>query len=144
MHIGCEIVQGSMTNRAFHSLASIESERLVDERMILFRQMGESPDPSCIFGKDCAIRQVSRGATGVQNKRDGIVERITRCGLHGFNERISKSAFWYSGNGLRARFPVQTDAMQIGRAHVWNSSHANISYAVFCLKKKKKKYIKQQ
>src|SRR3712207_8543410 len=25
---------------------------------------------------------------------------------------------------------------KIGRAHVWNSSHANISYAVFCLKKK--------
>src|SRR3712207_7786754 len=27
---------------------------------------------------------------------------------------------------------------EIGRAHVLNSSHANISYAVFCLKKKKK------
>src|SRR5574340_1485561 len=26
---------------------------------------------------------------------------------------------------------------QIGRAHVWNSSHQKISYAVFCLKKKK-------
>src|SRR3712207_8543202 len=25
---------------------------------------------------------------------------------------------------------------EIGRAHVLNSSHANISYAVFCLKKK--------
>src|SRR3712207_8554853 len=29
-------------------------------------------------------------------------------------------------------------AGEIGRAHVLNSSHANISYAVFCLKKKKK------
>src|SRR5205807_10335769 len=28
--------------------------------------------------------------------------------------------------------------MEIGRAHVWNSSHLVISYAVFCLKKKKK------
>src|SRR3712207_7914652 len=27
---------------------------------------------------------------------------------------------------------------EIGRAHRLNSSHANISYAVFCLKKKKK------
>src|SRR3712207_7810318 len=27
---------------------------------------------------------------------------------------------------------------EIGRAHGLNSSHANISYAVFCLKKKKK------
>src|SRR5256885_11280821 len=26
--------------------------------------------------------------------------------------------------------------VQIGRAHVWNSSHLVISYAVFCLKKK--------
>src|SRR3712207_7476082 len=26
--------------------------------------------------------------------------------------------------------------LEIGRAHVLNSSHANISYAVFCLKKK--------
>src|SRR3712207_7880164 len=29
---------------------------------------------------------------------------------------------------------------QIGRAQRLNSSHANISYAVFCLKKKKKHY----
>src|SRR3712207_7872347 len=29
-----------------------------------------------------------------------------------------------------------TGRMKIGRAHVLNSSHANISYAVFCLKKK--------
>src|SRR2546430_9959477 len=26
---------------------------------------------------------------------------------------------------------------EIGRAHVWNSSHSQNSYAVFCLKKKK-------
>src|SRR3712207_8480904 len=30
---------------------------------------------------------------------------------------------------------------EIGRAHRLNSSHANISYAVFCLKKKTKKQI---
>src|SRR3712207_7914816 len=28
------------------------------------------------------------------------------------------------------------EVVEIGRAHVLNSSHANISYAVFCLKKK--------
>src|SRR3712207_7163006 len=33
--------------------------------------------------------------------------------------------------------------LKIGRAHVLNSSHANISYAVFCLKKKKKIYKKR-
>src|SRR5688572_32530146 len=31
------------------------------------------------------------------------------------------------------------ERIEIGRAHVWNSSHSQISYAVFCLKKKKKK-----
>src|SRR3712207_6958281 len=30
---------------------------------------------------------------------------------------------------------------EIGRAHVLNSSHANISYAVFCLKKKTKIFL---
>src|SRR3712207_7741805 len=30
----------------------------------------------------------------------------------------------------------ETWLQEIGRAHVLNSSHANISYAVFCLKKK--------
>src|SRR3712207_7105461 len=32
---------------------------------------------------------------------------------------------------------------KIGRAHGLNSSHANISYAVFCLKKKKKSKLHQ-
>src|SRR2546421_1481504 len=32
---------------------------------------------------------------------------------------------------------------QIGRAHVWNSSHDQISYAVFCLKKKTIRVEKQ-
>src|SRR5476651_2857508 len=45
---------------------------------------------------------------------------------------------------VRRRYPhelsggMKQRAVKIGRAHV-NSSHANISYAVFCLKKKKKK-----
>src|SRR5438045_7578483 len=32
------------------------------------------------------------------------------------------------------------EATQIGRAHGLNSSHLGISYAVFCLKKKKKEH----
>src|SRR3989442_4578696 len=32
---------------------------------------------------------------------------------------------------------VHGDPLEIGRAHVLNSSHVRISYAVFCLKKKK-------
>src|SRR3712207_8591252 len=37
--------------------------------------------------------------------------------------------------GIESRGP--RERVEIGRAHVLNSSHANISYAVFCLKKKK-------
>src|SRR3712207_7075423 len=39
---------------------------------------------------------------------------------------------------MTARTARDPKEMEIGRAHVLNSSHANISYAVFCLKKKKK------
>src|SRR3712207_7809354 len=52
------------------------------------------------------------------------------------------------GNGVvldPALFKAEAEALEasghslkIGRAHVLNSSHANISYAVFCLKKKNK------
>src|SRR3712207_8628804 len=35
-----------------------------------------------------------------------------------------------------ARDGDEVHAVEIGRAHRLNSSHANISYAVFCLKKK--------
>src|SRR3712207_8140885 len=37
----------------------------------------------------------------------------------------------------RGEWPAD-EPLEIGRAHVLNSSHANISYAVFFLKKKKK------
>src|SRR5256886_12376069 len=46
-------------------------------------------------------------------------------------------------DGLGSRYTFDTDLLipdQIGRAHVWNSSHSQISYAVFCLKKKKDGY----
>src|SRR5438132_8192451 len=47
--------------------------------------------------------------------------------------------------GLHARCARRDPAPldEIGRAHVWNSSHTVISYAVFCLKKKKSKYFKK-
>src|SRR3712207_7892448 len=40
---------------------------------------------------------------------------------------------------LMEGYDMATANVKIGRAHVLNSSHANISYAVFCLKKKKKR-----
>jgi hypothetical protein len=39
MQIGSKIIPGGITNRSPEPLTSIESECLVDERMILLRQM---------------------------------------------------------------------------------------------------------
>ena len=39
---------------------------------------------------------------------------------------------------------IKNESQEIGRAHVWTSSHDQISYAVFCLKKKKKQQKKQK
>src|SRR3712207_8589752 len=42
------------------------------------------------------------------------------------------------GNAARSRPPAPVDLRQDRKSTRLNSSHANISYAVFCLKKKKK------
>src|SRR6266700_8349860 len=44
--------------------------------------------------------------------------------------RAARRSRWYPLPAVRP--------CQIGRAHVWNSSHVKISYAGFCLKKKKR------
>src|SRR3712207_8212610 len=67
--------------------------------------------------------------TGILVVAEGAEDRMTEC-------RIRKAVtdlFNVPDN------KVNVYPMKIGRAHVLNSSHANISYAVFCLKKKKKK-----
>ena len=50
---------------------------------------------------------------------------------------------YLSGATLTARFP-DIGATRDRKSTRLNSSHANISYAVFCLKKKKKKTIKEK
>src|SRR3712207_7950400 len=63
----------------------------------------------------------------------GVV-RQPRHGLVGLGELRQDRV----GPGGGADDPVaEVEGEEIGRAHRLNSSHANISYAVFCLKKKK-------
>src|SRR3712207_7166599 len=51
---------------------------------------------------------------------------------------LGPSAFVVPGPLLPSHAPVLGDALEIDRKSTrLNSSHANISYAVFCLKKKK-------
>src|SRR2546429_1135520 len=65
--------------------------------------------------------------------------------LGGFNSGASlggkvsryrdKQNIYKQGEPAYTLFYIQSGG-EIGRAHVWNSSHGYISYAVFCLKKK--------
>src|SRR5947209_14595330 len=49
---------------------------------------------------------------------------------------VANVAIW---GEKQQQLQVLSDPRQIGKSTRLNSSHANISYAVFCLKKKKKK-----
>src|SRR3712207_8458321 len=69
-------------------------------------------------------------------RRSGVSISPSRSGVMGTDDRA------FALNNERS--PHLVDLLgylidttpEIGRAHVLNSSHANISYAVFCLKKK--------
>src|SRR3712207_9110602 len=61
----------------------------------------------------------------------GMYERATGAEVLAYLGRVLDERLLPTG---RVRF---RGLHEIGRAHVLNSSHANISYAVFCLKKKK-------
>ena len=56
-----------------------------------------------------------------------------------FKDKVDMSINIHSTLQMPSKTPVLT--VQIGRAHGLNSSHITISYAVFCLKKKKYKII---
>src|SRR5258708_38717457 len=78
--------------------------------MILCGQMGESPDPSCVFGKDRALMQIGQDTAGVQHKRDEVLQRMLPCRLKVIDDRSTKIVFWHQGKGLGKRFSSQTDA----------------------------------
>src|SRR3712207_8947886 len=80
--------------------------------------------------------------------RSGVLRGVTEAGERSAGDPdAGRRAFLYQegpvvdavpGRGLEALVAARAaPEAQIGRAHVLNSSHANISYAVFCLKKKK-------
>src|SRR3712207_7676457 len=66
--------------------------------------------------------------------RHGIARR------YGSTSRGRRYSWTRMGNLPTREACLLTDSLmlKIGRAHVLNPSHANISYAVFCLKKKHK------
>src|SRR3712207_8585879 len=61
---------------------------------------------------------------------------------HGSRPHARPGAHVPAAGALRARRGDRAGRMQDRKSTRLNSSHANISYAVFCLKKKKKKHTK--
>src|SRR5438445_7338460 len=76
----------------------------------------------------CAIALVSLPATGSSSALSPAMLASTHWALR---------KAWTSVGSLGAERPVKSDRSDRKSTRL-NSSHANISYAVFCLKKKKK------
>src|SRR3712207_7715125 len=67
---------------------------------------------------------------------EGPRTRLDRRFLFGDDSR-SRAGFGKAGAGARRAGSTRRRALQDRKSTRLNSSHANISYAVFCLKKKK-------
>src|SRR3712207_7861152 len=63
---------------------------------------------------------------------------VARVTVHGQCETLAEQHSHVVGGRMRASLVVQEQDRKSTRL---NSSHANISYAVFCLKKKKHTYV---
>src|SRR5437879_1933457 len=110
MDIYNKIIQGGITDGSSRAFALIKGKCLVDERMILCGQMGESPGTSCVFGKDRALMQIGQDTAGIQHKRDEVLQRMFLRLLNVVDDRSTKIEFWHQGKALGKRFPSQTDA----------------------------------
>src|SRR3712207_7664011 len=103
--------------------------------MFFFFLMIRRPPRSTLFPYTTLFRSQERDAEPgrVGNEEDGALERRA-CGR---GERQDPAE-----NDPDARRPADgEDRPQDRKSTRLNSSHANISYAVFCLKKKKKKIV---
>src|SRR3712207_7225084 len=87
------------------------------------------PPRSTLFPYTTLFRS-GRGAGERGRPRQAVPEGVRRRGRGGRLRRVVRDA--------RVRRPLAADR----KSTRLNSSHANISYAVFCLKKKKKQTLK--
>src|SRR3712207_7262699 len=96
------------------------------------------PPRSTLFPYTTLFR--SRGGGGSLGDERGGCRKRSRC------PRKSDGRPQCPGHGLRVGLPNFVSSPNGGdrKSTRLNSSHANISYAVFCLKKKKKMSIRQE
>src|SRR3712207_7797721 len=97
--------------------------------------MFRRPPRSTLFPYTALFRSrlADRGRAGGRDAVPG--ERPARRRRDG--AMTARRALPYPPSSVIAGLRWTGDAIQIGRSTRLNSSHANISYAVFCLKKKK-------
>src|SRR3712207_8995170 len=93
------------------------------------------PPRSTLFPYTTLFRSLHPGGRAADGQADGALRR-DQSGLPPLLRRRGRNA----GNGLD-HVPLQADRLEDRKSTRLNSSHANISYAVFCLKKKKQKQI---
>src|SRR3712207_7958471 len=97
--------------------------------MFFFFLMIRRPPRSTLFPYTTLFRSV--GATVVPpNALVELVEAPSGFTVIGAGKTAMDACCWLVGNG------VAPDAIRDRKSTRLNSSHANISYAVFCLKKK--------
>src|SRR2546427_2250448 len=105
------------------------------------------PPRSPLFPYTTLFRS-ERNVAALVPARKTAIDPHHRAIIHGAEVQQHPPALPVRGNGEatpvpRPRVKRGVADAEIGRAHV-NSSHSQISYAVFCLKKKKKKKIVKQ
>src|SRR3712207_7319959 len=77
----------------------------------------------------------------VVDLRGRIVSRPAPCGGMRLQPVVGRRGPLHRGDDLPARHAAVSRVVRVDRKSTrLNSSHANISYAVFCLKKKKKQH----
>src|SRR3712207_7207340 len=98
------------------------------------------PPRSTLFPYTTLFRSDDVGARHHDLAGDGVAQlehRVDHVALAGLDDAaLLGHVDQLAQLDLGGERPVAEAAAEIGRAHGLNSSHANISYAVFCLKKK--------
>src|SRR3712207_628914 len=127
------IVRGGEIVFEGEDLLKLSEKRMLDIRgpkiAMVFQDPMTSLDPTMRVGRQIieSLKQ-HLGMSGSQ-AAERAVELLKLVGIPNTEERLKQYPHQFSG-GMRQRVDRKSTRL--------NSSHANISYAVFCLKKKKK------
>src|SRR2546426_6742898 len=124
------------TEQAYVVLAAAKRLEAAGHKVVHL-EIGEPDMPTPPHVVEAGVRALRDGLTryalaaGVPELRDAIARSLAARGVRATAENVVVTP------GAKPALFCTALSVKIGRAHVWNSSHLVISYAVFCLKKKK-------